>query len=119
MSDTKIDPLALAGREPTTTEEDDLDVEAVFDAFREATREIVASSPAASGEETPKGDVGELTSALAAIHQATRDDAKGEWWTLRRWCDQRGIFHDDIQGGERLTGIVAGEALKRFTGRKP
>ncbi len=35
------------------------------------------------------GDVSELTSALAAILTATRDDAKGEWWTLRRWCDQR------------------------------
>jgi hypothetical protein len=68
-------------------------------------------------EKAPSVD--DLTSALAAIYAATRDDAKGEWWTLRRWCDQRGIFHDDIQGGERLTGIVAGAALERFTGRKP
>lgn len=69
-------------------------------------------------EKKRRSPVDELTSALAAIHAATRDDAKGEWWTLRRWCDQRGIFHDDIQGGERLTGIVAGAALERFAKQK-
>ena len=52
-----------------------------------------------------------LTEALRVIQQAVRGDEKEEWWSLRAWLDERGIFNDDLGKSERLIESVCMGAL--------
>lgn len=57
--------------------------------------------------------VAELVAALKAIYTSTRDDAKGEQWTVRAYLDSRGVFNDDVSGSRRLVALAAAYALAR------
>jgi len=43
-----------------------------------------------------------LREALTAIEQSTREDERGEHWTIRAYLDKHGIFHGDIGTSRRL-----------------
>jgi hypothetical protein len=43
-----------------------------------------------------------LREALTAIEQSTREDERGEHWTIRAYLDKHGIFHDNIGTSRRL-----------------
>lgn len=61
---------------------------------------------------TPADRLAELEAALAAIYQAARTDAKGEWWTARKYLDERGVFNDDLGSLERLIETIAAPLLE-------
>jgi hypothetical protein len=44
--------------------------------------------------------------ALAALYAAARTDEHSQWWPIRKWMDDRGIFNADIEGFQRLAEIV-------------
>ena len=52
-----------------------------------------------------------LTEALKVIHTAVRGDEKSEYWSLRKWLDDRGIFNEDLGRMERLIESVTTCAL--------
>lgn len=53
----------------------------------------------------------EARTALEAIYASTRGDEHGEWWTIRKWLDDRGIFNADISTGKRIAAEVCKAAL--------
>ncbi len=53
-----------------------------------------------------------LTEALRVIHTTVRGDEKSECWTIRKWLDERNLFHGDIQGTRRLVETVCEWALQ-------
>ena len=67
--------------------------------YREARR-LAVQPPPPVGSPTTERD--QLREALAAIQQSTRDDEKGEQWTIRNFLNKHGVFNDDISGSRRL-----------------
>ena len=58
-----------------------------------------------------------LSAALEAIHTTVRGDEKSECWTIRKWLDERGIFNDDLSGGQRLVEEVCKAVLSAALAR--
>jgi len=52
-----------------------------------------------------------LRAALDAILASTREDAKGEQWTIRKYLDERGVFNSDISSSRRLVAEACQLAL--------
>jgi hypothetical protein len=48
----------------------------------------------------------EVDAALTALYTAARGDAEGQWWPIRKWMDEQGIFNGDIESYQRLSEIV-------------
>ena len=61
---------------------------------------LAVQPPPPVGSPTTERD--QLREALAAIQQSTRDDEKGEQWTIRNFLNKHGVFNDDISGSRRL-----------------
>lgn len=49
--------------------------------------------------------------AMAAILQAARTDEKGEWWTARKYLNDRRIYNGDISSLERLIEAICSPLL--------
>ena len=58
-----------------------------------------------------------LSAALEVIHTTVRGDEKSECWTIRKWLDERGIFNDDLSGGQRLVEEVCKAVLSAALAR--
>jgi hypothetical protein len=56
--------------------------------------------------------------ALEAIYAGARGDEHGEYWTLRKWLDDRDIYNGDISSGKRLTEEVCKAALSPQDGQR-
>ena len=52
-----------------------------------------------------------LRTALQVIHKCVRGDEHAEWWTIRKWLDDRGVFNDDLGSFERIVDAVCVFAL--------
>lgn len=55
---------------------------------------------------------GKERQAVAAILQAVRGDERQQSWDIRRWLDEQGLFHEDIQGPDRLVEMVCHKLLE-------
>jgi hypothetical protein len=95
------------GQQPMTTAE-------------QRARDLLTRLEHPRAQDLTAGDVVELANLIAyarslqeamhAIYQAMRDDEKGEWWTLRKWLNDRGIYNGDI-GDHRLIEEVCRHVL--------
>jgi len=52
-----------------------------------------------------------MRAAVEAIYTAVRDDEKGEYWTLRKYLDDHGIFNGDLARSERLIAAACRHVL--------
>jgi len=81
---------------------------------RELAEELVQRCGCAFKHDRPERECEyhrERREAMAAILQAARTDEKGEWWTARKYLNDRRIFNDDISSLERLIEAICGPLL--------
>lgn len=58
----------------------------------------------------------EVQGGLKVLLTATRKDEYSEWWSVRKWLDDRDIFNDDLSE-ERLTALVCTQLLALLEAR--
>jgi hypothetical protein len=83
---------------------------------RELAEELVQRCACAFKDNRPERECEyhrERREAMTAILQAARTDEKGEWWTARKYLDDRHIFNDDISSLERLIEAICVPLLIR------
>lgn len=61
-----------------------------------------------------EADVKRLTAEREALREAVRvslkalsEEADGEYWSVRKWLDDRDIFNDDLSGHRVVTACLA------------
>jgi hypothetical protein len=96
---------------PTFNQDDELIIEGMLSrsTARELAEDLVQRCGCTFSNDEPVSECEyhrERREALTAILQAARTDEKGEWWTARKYLDDRRIFNDDISSLERLIEII-------------
>ncbi len=78
------------------------DVEA---SYRERNEELIAVIATLRARNT------EFHDAIRVLHTAVRGDEHSQWWSIRKWMDERDIFNDDLGSLERLVEAVCKRLL--------
>lgn len=95
------------------TKDDEILIEGMLSrsTARELAEELVTRCGCTFADDKPIAECdyhAERREAMTAILQAARTDEHGEWWTARKYLNDRRIFNDDLSKLERLIEAILG-----------
>ncbi len=98
-------------QEPHTCSRCEAEKQMAWAHSQRADAAVVSADNNARWAHAAEVEVTSLREALRVIYTGLRDDKSGEFWSARRWLDERDVFNDNLNG-ERILLEVAKFALK-------